>query len=177
MNYAKIKHYDPANGEGIRISLFVSGCNLHCKGCFNQEAQDFNYGDVFCSDTMDEIKHLVEDEHIDGLSILGGDPLCQSEYDIMTLTTLAKYVKSLGKNVWIWSGFTWEQIFQTVVTDDIYPLRIAKQELISVCDIWVDGPFVEELKDLRLQWRGSSNQRVIDVQKTLKQGQIVLYQD
>lgn len=176
MNYAKIKHYDPANGEGIRISLFVSGCNFHCKGCFNYEAQDFNYGNPFTEDTINEIKHLVENEHIDGLSILGGDPLCQKEHDIMTLVALVTYVKSLGKTVWIWSGFTWEQIFPKVITDNFDTLRTARQMLIEVCDIWVDGPFIESQKDLRLQWRGSSNQRVIDVQKTLKQREVALFE-
>lgn len=174
MNYAKIKHYDPANGEGIRISLFVSGCNFHCKGCFNYEAQDFNYGNPFSPDTMVEIEKLVEDKHIDGLSILGGDPLCQSECDIATLATLATYVKNLGKNVWIWSGFTWEQIFPEVATDEFDTLRASRQMLIEACDVWVDGQFIESQKDLRLQWRGSSNQRVINVQETLKQGEIVL---
>lgn len=174
MNYAKIKHYDPANGEGIRISLFVSGCNFHCKGCFNYEAQDFNYGKPFSLDTISEIKKLVEDEHIDGLSILGGDPLCQSQCDLATLTKLATYVKNLGKNVWIWSGFTWEQIFPEVVTDEFDTLRVYRQNLIMACDVWVDGPFIEELKDLRLQWRGSSNQRIIDVKETIKQGKVVL---
>ena len=175
MNYAKIKHYDPANGEGIRISLFVSGCDFHCKGCFNTEAQDFNYGEPFSSDTMIEVEKLVNNEHIDGLSILGGDPLCQNECDIMTLATLATYVKNLGKNVWIWSGFTWEQIFPKVTTDELNPLMASRQMLITACDVWVDGPFIESKKDLRLQWRGSSNQRVIDVKKSIKQGKVVLF--
>lgn len=177
MNYAKIKHYDPANGEGIRISLFVSGCNFHCKGCFNYEAQDFDYGKPFLPDTMVEIEQLVENENIDGLSILGGDPLCQSECDITTLATLATYVKNLGKNVWIWSGFTWEQIFSKSVTDEFDTLRTSRQMLITTCDVWVDGQFIESQKDLRLQWRGSNNQRVIDVQKSLQQNKIILWKE
>ena len=177
MNYAKIKHYDPANGEGIRISLFVSGCNFHCHGCFNPETQDFDYGQPFTDDTMHEIISLVENEHIDGLSILGGDPLCQDVNDLVKLTNLVCSIKKMNKNVWIWSGFTWEQIFPKVTADELDTLSIHRQMLIEACDIWVDGQFIESKKDLRLQWRGSSNQRVIDIQKTLKQGQIVLYQN
>lgn len=175
MNYSNIIQYDMANGPGIRTSLFVSGCDFHCKGCFNQEAQNFDYGKHFSPDTMIEIQNLVEDEHIDGLSILGGDPLCQSECDIATLATLATYVKNLGKNVWIWSGFTWEQIFPKVIADEFDTLRFYRQMLIEACDIWVDGPFIESLKDLSLAWRGSTNQRIIDIQKSLEKHTIQNY--
>lgn len=176
MNYAKIKHYDPANGEGIRISLFVSGCNFHCNGCFNPDAQDFDYGRHFTEDTINEIINLVSNKNIDGLSILGGDPLCQDINGLTKLTRLVCSIKEIGKNVWIWSGFTWEQIFPKVLIDEFDTLRSHRQMLIEKCDVWVDGQFIESKKDLRLKWRGSSNQRVIDVKRTIEAGQIILWE-
>lgn len=167
MNYSKIKHFDIANGEGVRMSLFVSGCKFHCQECFNPETWDYNYGQPYTDATENELINLINNPNIDGLSILGGDPLWQDEQGIRQLIHLVDRVIALGKNIWIWSGFTWEYIFE-------HGTHLQKT-LVGLCDIWVDGPFEIDKRDIRLKWRGSSNQRVIDVQKTLTQEQIVLY--
>lgn len=166
MNYAKIKHFDIANGEGVRMSLFVSGCNIHCNGCFNEEAWDFKYGQPYTQETQQEIIALISNPNIDGLSLLGGDPLSQDENGLSDLIALIKEVKALGKTVWLWSGFTWEYIMSKGSPK--------QQELVKLCDVWVDSPFVLELRDLRLKWRGSSNQRVIDVQKSLESNELII---
>lgn len=178
MKYAVIKKMDITNGEGIRVSLFVSGCKFHCKNCFNLEAQNFSYGKEYTQETVDRIKEYLNKPSIKGISILGGDPLWQTNEDMEQLVELCKIVHSLDKNVWIWSGFTWEDIFKKI-PDNVVDASIinTQQELIAECDVFVDGPFVEELKNLSLAWRGSSNQRVIDVQKSLKEKKIVLYCD
>lgn len=165
MNYSNIIPCDTANGEGIRTSLFVSGCTNNCQGCFNKESQDFNYGKSYTKQTEKEILEYVSKPYIAGLSILGGDPLCQNVDGIKQLISLCIATKNLGKSIWLWTGFTWKQCF-----DDIH-----KQALLSVCDIVVDGQFVESKKDLTLAFRGSSNQRIIDVKKTLDKGEVVLY--
>ena len=147
MNYAKIKHWDIANGEGIRISFFVSGCKFHCKDCFNQEAWDFTYGALFTQETFDEIIKLVSDKNIDGLSLLGGDPLCQDDEGMLTLINLCKKVHRLSKNVWLWSGYTWEEIFSN---SDMTQNARLRRELIKNCDVFVDGRFEVKQKNLNL---------------------------
>lgn len=180
MNYSGIKEYDIANGPGIRVSLFVSGCNFHCKGCFNPETWDFNYGENFTALTMKEIVDKVKSDRIAGFSLLGGDPLWQIPWDIFKLTELCKRIKHTGKSVWIWSGFTWEEIMEKKLenceTDEEKTILKYRQNLIKECDVWVDGRFVEAQRDLRLQWRGSTNQRVIDVKKSLDSNKIILYE-
>lgn len=173
MNYAKIKHWDIANGEGVRVSLFVSGCRFCCKDCFNSEAQDFNYGYVYTQKTEGEILQLISDPNIDGLSILGGDPLWQNVSGLHDLCMLAYKTKQMGKNIWLWSGFTWEEIMLPLRQPD--DIKLGRQTLAVLCDVFIDGQFDAERKDLRLRWKGSKNQRVIDVQKTLQQGEVVLY--
>ena len=175
MNYSKIIQHDCANGEGWRTTLFVSGCNNHCRGCFNQEQQDFNYGEKFTMFTVKNILDMVTDDKISGLSILGGDPLYQNCHGLITLINLCKRVRHLGKTVWLWSGFTWEQIFSIYNNYEEVPDWKYRQELIKNVDVFIDGPFIEEQKDLSLKWRGSSNQRIIDVQEALKQGKVVLF--
>ena len=168
MKYAKINLFDIANGEGIRVSLFVTGCKFHCKGCFNQEAQDFTYGKEFTSESVELILNRLKDERFDGLTLIGGDPLWQTTNDIKTLINLCKEVHKLNKNIWIWSGFTWEDIFNS--NEDEYKTR---QELISNCDVFIDGLFEEDKKDLSLAWRGSSNQRIINVKESLKENSVI----
>ena len=163
MNYATIKYPDIANGPGVRVSLFVSGCRQHCKGCFNKEAWDFNYGQEFTWETLHELERLVNDLNVSGLSILGGDPFEPENRE--WVETLCAYIKHNcpGKTVWLWSGYLW---------DDVKDLPVIKH-----VDILVDGPFVEDFKDLRLKWRGSSNQRVINVAESLKTGEVVLEEE
>ena len=170
MNYSQLITCDTANGEGIRTSLFVSGCTNHCPGCFNQEAQDFNYGKLYTQDTENILLDCIKQPYISGLSILGGDPLCQDDMGLITLNFLAHKVHSLGKTVWLWTGFKWE--------DFNFTNNFSLQSLLlSACDVVVDGPFVEAEKDLSLAFRGSRNQRIIDVRETLGKGEIILYKE
>ena len=170
MNYSQLITCDTANGEGVRTSLFVSGCTNHCPGCFNQEAQDFNYGKLYTQDTENILLDCVKQPYISGLSILGGDPLCQDDMGLITLNFLAHKVHSLGKTVWLWTGFKWE--------DFNFTNNFSLQSLLlSACDVVVDGPFVEAEKDLTLAFRGSRNQRIIDVRETLGKGEIILYKE
>ena len=170
MNYSQLITCDTANGEGVRTSLFVSGCTNHCPGCFNQEAQDFNYGKLYTQDTENILLDCVKQPYISGLSILGGDPLCQDDMGLITLNFLAHKVHSLGKTVWLWTGFKWEDFNLT----NNFSLQSL---LLSACDVVVDGPFIETEKDLSLAFRGSRNQRIIDVRKTLGKGEIILYKE
>ena len=170
MNYSQLIACDTANGEGVRTSLFVSGCTNHCPGCFNQEAQDFNYGKLYTQDTENILLDCIKQPYISGLSILGGDPLCQDDMGLITLNFLAHKVHSLGKTVWLWTGFKWENFNFT----NNFSLQSL---LLSACDVVVDGPFIEAVKDLTLAFRGSRNQRIIDVRKTLGKGEIILYKE
>lgn len=163
MNYQKIYSFDLANGKGIRISLFVSGCPFHCKGCFNSEAWGFQTGKPFTSEQYFKICELLKNPYYKGFSILGGEPFAQK--DLFLLRDLCRVAHENGKDVWIWTGFN----FEDLVCDE------EKLDLLRECDILVDGRFIEEKKDLTLKWRGSSNQRIIDVQKSLKTGEIILY--
>ena len=170
MNYSQLITCDTANGEGVRTSLFVSGCTNHCPGCFNQEAQDFNYGKLYTQDTENILLDCIKQPYISGLSILGGDPLCQDDMGLITLKFLAHKVHSLGKTVWLWTGFKWENFNFT----NNFSLQSL---LLSAGDVVVDGPFIETEKDLTLAFRGSRNQRIIDVRKTLGKGEIILYKE
>ena len=172
MNYSNIIPCDIANGEGARISLFVSGCRFHCHGCFNQDAQDFDYGKPYTDATEEYILALASAPYISGVSILGGDPLWQDNEGIQKLKQLVDRVHSVGKTVWLWTGFKWEDIHWDSGHGGEYTL----QGLVDSCDVVVDGPFIEEQKDLSLAWRGSANQRVIDVSNTVQSGKIQIYQ-
>lgn len=174
MNYASIRNNDIANGEGVRVSLFVSGCTFHCPGCFNPEAQGFNFGQHYTTDTMLEIFGLLKQPTISGLSLLGGDPLCQRPHGISKLMELCSLTHSMHKTVWLWTGYRWEDIFSSENPDH---LTLYRKELLSNCDVVIDGPFKEELADRKLVWRGSANQRVIDVQASLRAGLVVTYQN
>ena len=162
MKYAKIKKTDVANGPGVRVSIFVSGCHHHCEGCFNSEAWDFNYGNDFTEDTIQEIIEAMNHDYITGLSLLGGEPF--------ELIPLLKKVKEVypDKTIWAYSGFLYDELKEMD-----YP---ETKEILSLIDVLVDGKFVESLKDPNLYFRGSSNQRVIDMKKTLKSKKIVLHE-
>lgn len=160
MHYATIKPLDIANGPGIRVSLFVSGCRRACKGCFNKEAWDFEYGQKFSWETIHEIESLLKNPNVTGLSILGGDPF--EPENRLEVEALCGYIRCNmpEKSIWMWTGYLW---------DDIKDLGVLKY-----VDVLVDGPFIEGMKDLRLPYCGSSNQRVINVQKSLAAGMVVL---
>ena len=170
MNYATIKKNDIANGPGIRVSLFVSGCRHRCRNCFNREAWDFSYGQPFTKETADEILSALAPSYVAGLSFLGGEPLEPENQP--ALLELARQFKERfpQKTLWCYTGFTFET---DLLTGSVGEPEILKG-LLSLMDVLVDGKFVEELKDAGLIFRGSSNQNIIDVPKSLEAGRMVL---
>ncbi len=169
MNYADIKRVDVANGEGVRVSLFVSGCNHHCKGCFNECAWDFNYGNKFTDENIDEVINYLNHDHIEGLTLLGGEPL---EYvNQEGILPLVKRVKEKfpNKNIWCYTGFDFEKDVVGKMSKD----NETTKELLNYIDVMVDGKFEEDKKNLKLKFRGSSNQRIIDVKESLKEHRVV----
>lgn len=173
MNYANIKKYDIANGPGVRVSLFVSGCTHHCPGCFNPETWDFNFGEPFDSDVINEILEALEPSYIRGFSLLGGEPF---EYKNQTgLLPLLKEIRNRfpNKDIWCYTGYNLE----TDILEDMAKQWPETNEMLSYIDILVDGEFVEAKKDLALRFRGSSNQRIIQVQESLKQNKVILWDD
>lgn len=175
MNYSGIYSCDVVNGLGCRVSLFVSGCRFGCDSCFNAPQQDFNYGHKYTQEAKEKLLELISRPYIKGLSILGGDPLWQDNDGLCQLIELCEDVHKLGKDIWIWSGFTWEQIFPKVSLDEISETTLYRQYLISKADVFVDGRFEKDKKDLTLKWKGSSNQRVIDVNKSLTENKVILF--
>ena len=169
MNYADIKRVDVANGEGVRVSVFVSGCNHHCKGCFNSCAWDFNYGNKFTDAEIEKVLNYLNHDYISGLSLLGGEPLELVNQE--GLLPLVKKVKEKfpQKNIWCYTGFDFEN---DIVGKMIQNNKISR-ELLQYIDVIVDGKFEEEKKDLKLRFRGSSNQRIINVQESLKLNKLV----
>lgn len=171
MNYGTIKEYDIANGQGVRISLFVSGCTNHCPYCFQPETWDFDYGQPYTKETEKKILDFLQNDFIQGLSLLGGDPFEFSNQEVLTQLCRKAKEKYPQKDIWAWTGFLLDQDLldggkrHCEVTD----------ELLSYIDVLVDGPFIQEKKNIQLAFRGSENQRVIDVKKSLAQKEIVLY--
>lgn len=164
MRYGQIRAYDVANGIGIRTSIFVTGCTHNCKQCFNAKYMDFNFGQIWTDETTDKVIEYLKDENVKGLTLLGGEPMQNAK----ELTEIVRKIKKyINKDIWIYSGYTFEEIL----------LDENRFELLKECDILVDGRFVYELKDLKLKFRGSSNQRIIDIKKTLKTGDITLFME
>lgn len=173
MNYATIKNCDIANGPGVRVSLFVSGCTHRCPGCFNEEAWDFNYGKPFTQDTVDSILNMLEPDHIKGLTLLGGEPfepLNQPEIVKMLRQMKQKYP---NKTVWAFSGYLFDK---DILSGRLGPWEVTR-EFLQYVDVLVDGPFVMAKKDLSLRFRGSSNQRLIDVPTSLCENRVILWED
>lgn len=173
MNYASIKHHDVANGPGIRVSLFVSGCTHHCRGCFNAEAWSFTYGAAFTQQHVDEILEALKPDYIQGLSLLGGEPFEPENQRALLPFVRRVRARYPEKTIWAFSGFTLEELRQ----EGAHPHCEVTEELLSLLDVLVDGRFVEELKDISLRFRGSRNQRLIDMKQTLAAGHIVLLPD
>ena len=163
MRYNKIRKMDIADGPGVRASIFLQGCTFNCKNCFNPETHDFNGGEEFTDETIQEVLDLCDKEFITGLSILGGEPMHPK--NIKGTIKLAKAFKERypDKTIWSWSGFLID--------------NIVDKEILNYLDVLVDGQYVDELHNPTLKWCGSENQRVIDVKKTLKKGEVVLYKD
>lgn len=164
MHYNKIRKMDVSNGEGIRVSIFMQGCVFNCKGCFNPETHDFNGGKEFTDETIDRVIELCSKEYIVGLSILGGEPLHPKNID--GTTKLAKKFKEVypDKTIWVWSGFLFDR-------------DLKDKEVLNYIDVLIDGQYNCDLYSPRLKWKGSSNQRVIDVKKSLESGNVVLYDE
>ena len=173
MNYATIKNCDIANGPGVRVSLFVSGCTHHCPGCFNEVAWDFEYGEPFTEETIDMIIRMMEPAHIKGLTLLGGEPFePQNQPNLVKLLRRVKEVYP-EKSIWAFSGYLFDK--------DILAWRLGPREIteeyLGYLDVLVDGPFILAKKNLSLRFRGSENHRLIDVPESLRRGEVVLWQD
>ena len=170
MYYGTIKRFDVADGPGCRVSLFVSGCRNHCPGCFNQETWDFHYGQEYTAETEQMILQALAPDYIQGLSLLGGDPF--EPENQRELLRLLRSVKSAfpKKDIWAYTGYTLEKLQNA----EGHPRCEATDEMLSMIDILVDGPFIEAKKNVSLRFRGSENQRIIDLPNTLKSGEIVI---
>ena len=173
MNYADIKQYDVANGLGIRVSLFVSGCTHHCKNCFNKETWDFGFGNPFTEAEIEKILEYLKPSYVSGLSLLGGEPFEPENQP--GLLPLVKKVKETypEKNIWCYTGYLFDEDICGKMMDQVPETK----ELLSYIDVLIDGPFIEERKNLKIRFRGSDNQRIIDVKKTMEAGEIVLWEE
>ncbi len=171
MNYADIKQYDVANGPGVRISVFVSGCNHHCKDCFNEVAWDFNYGTPFTEETIETVIEYMKPSYIAGLTLLGGEPMEPANQK--GLLPLVRRVKEVypEKTIWCFTGF----LFDRDIVETMFGTVPETRELVSYFDVMVDGKFIAELKNVNLRFKGSSNQRTIMVQDSLDRKEIVLW--
>lgn len=170
MHYSTIKDCDIANGIGVRITLFVSGCTNHCKNCFQPQTWDFDFGEPFTEETEKKLLEMLKPDYINGLTLLGGEPM--EPQNQRALVPFLKRVRETypNKNVWCFTGFTYE----VLKTDGSHPRCEVTDEMLSLIDVLVDGRYVDELKDLTLQFRGSSNQRLIDMVKTRENGEVTL---
>ena len=167
MNYAKITKHDIANGRGVRVVLWVSGCSHHCTGCQNPDTWDDDYGSRFEASDLSDIITLLREDWTSGLTLSGGDPLKPSNVDMCTIVAACAKSNVPNKDIWCWTGYTWDEI-------------IAREDckyILQCIDVLVDGEFIQDKYDISLKWRGSSNQRVIDVKKSLQAGKVVLYCD
>ncbi len=173
MNYADIKQYDVANGLGIRVSLFVSGCTHHCKNCFNKKNSGFHFGNPFTEAEIEKILEYLKPSYVSGLSLLGGEPFEPENQP--GLLTLVKKVKEVypDKDIWCYTGYLFDEDICGKMLDQVPETR----ELLACIDVLIDGPFIEERKNLKIRFRGSDNQRIIDVKKTMEAGEIVLWEE
>lgn len=172
MNYAEIKNYDIANGEGVRVSLFVSGCTHHCRGCFNPETWNFRYGDLFTQEVQEAVLESLKPEYIAGLTLLGGEP-----FEIENQRALLPFLKEVKgqypkKDIWCYTGYTLETDLQN---EGGRARCECTEEMLGFIDVLVDGEFVEEKKDISLVFRGSANQRIIDLPETLRTKELCLW--
>ncbi len=163
MRYNKIRKMDIANGPGVRVSIFMQGCEFHCKNCFNQETWGFDGGEEFTDETIEKVLNACDKEYVEGLSILGGEPMHPKNIEGTTKLAKAFKEKFPNKTLWVWSGFTFEKYLKD-------------KPVLNYVDVLVDGQYVDELHNPTLKWKGSSNQRVIDVKKSLKKDKVVLFE-
>ena len=183
MRYASIRSLDISNGEGVGVSLFVQGCPFHCKNCFNSETWNFNGGKEWTEKTKNKFMELIDKPYINRISVLGGEPL--AEQNLNEVLSLIKEIRISfpKKTIWLYTGFEWNslmaKICQPTFPDEKFEhdrnIHMKRQKIISNVDVLVDGEYIDEQRDITLKWRGSSNQRVIDVKQSLTQNKIVLY--
>lgn len=179
MNYHLIRTDDMLNGSGLRVVIFTSGCNHCCEGCHNPETWDENSGREFNNEAMHEILNELDKDYISGITLSGGDPLYHNNVsDVLKLVSEIK-LNHPEKTIWLYTGMLWEHIFRPAMTDDFNPERdlmfARRKQIIAMCDVVVDGKFIKSLADVNCPWVGSTNQRVIDVNKSIASGEIVLY--
>ncbi len=177
MRYAQIRSMDVSNGEGVGVSLFVQGCTFHCKNCFNSETWDFNGGKEWTEETKEKLIGLIARPYIKRVSILGGEPLAKQNLDDVLKLIKEIRISFPKKNIWLYTGYDFQQIFRgeskCLSQEGLNDFK--RRGIIKLCDIVIDGRYIDSKRDVTLAYRGSKNQRVIDVQKTLTQGKIVLY--
>lgn len=172
INYASIRSMDISNGEGVGIALFVQGCHFYCYNCFNPETWDFNGGKEWTPEVEDKFIELASRPYIKRISLLGGE--CLADENLDGVLHLVNKIRLLlpNKSIWIYSGYTYEKIMNPKNLDENFKKR---QEIISKCDVLVDGRYIDEQRDISLHWRGSSNQRVIDLKESINQNKVILY--
>lgn len=180
MNYLKIDREDVCNGDGLRVVLWLSGCSHHCYNCQNPQTWNPNNGIPFDEDAKQEIFEELSKDYISGITLSGGDPLYQE--NVSQVLSLIKEIKEKfpDKTIWLYTGYTYEQIMWPVITDDFNlerdKLISGKRKILQLCDVLVDGEYIDEQRDITLKWKGSANQRVIDVQKSIKDKKVQLYE-
>lgn len=180
MNYLKIEHDDVCNGIGIRCTIWFTGCSHKCTGCFNKETWDENSGIEFNIEAKKELFDELSKDYISGITFSGGDPLHKN--NIIEVNNIIQEIKKQfpNKTIWLYTGYTWEELSPNTLIrgiDEESTIHNVRANIIKSCNVVIDGPYIDDLRDITLKWRGSSNQRVIDVQKTLQNGEIVLWTD
>ena len=177
MNYLQIDKSSISNGPGVRVVLWVAGCSLHCKGCQNPESWDFCAGKLFDEDAKQELFNALNKPYIRGLTISGGHPLENKNVEDVYLLIKEIKEKFPSKDVWLYTGYTWEQIFPTMCLDMFNVNNLYRKEVVKMCDVLIDGQYIEEQRDITLKFKGSKNQRLINVLETLKQNKIITIQN
>ena len=179
MRYASMRNLDISNGEGVGVSLFVQGCPFHCFGCFNSDTWDFNGGKEWTEEAKNKFMKLIDRPYIKRISFLGGECLAEQNLDEILSLIQEIRISFPGKTIWLYTGYSWNDIWEnnSIIIDD-YTLHYKKrQEIIKLCNVIVDGEYIDEQRDLTLKFRGSKNQRVIDVKQSLTQNKVILYCD
>ena len=181
MNYHNITYPDMNNGDGLRVVLWLSGCSHHCYNCQNTQTWDVNSGVPFDESAKEELFRELDKDYISGITLSGGDPLHEANLDGVLELVNRFRLSFKNKSIWIYSGYTWNQVMNPVVTSDFNPERDEvirkRQEIVKQCTVMVDGKYIDSQRDITLKWRGSDNQHVINIQESLKQNRIVLYCD
>lgn len=184
MRFASMRNLDISNGEGVGVSLFVQGCDRHCFNCFNPDTWDFNGGKEWTEETKNKFIKLIDRPYINRISVLGGEPLAEQNLDEVLSLIKEIRISFPDKTIWLYTGYELNQIMNIKVTQPFFSCQdleskiqnvLKRQEIIKMCDVVVDGEYIDEQRDITLKWRGSSNQRVIDVKQSLTQNKVVLY--